>query len=381
MIFTDDIVLVVESLEELNKRLESWREALEYNDPQEGKWVDDPKALKDEFLSHFQERFDTPITNRLRLDLEFSKQISVEQLQDLERNVSIEEIKRAVWDCGLDKSPGPDGFTFVGSFPKGGKSGPFILDELIHWCRSKKKQALIFKVDFEKAYDSVRWDFLDDVLNKFGFGSKWRMWISNCLMPSKGSNLENARMFKGISVSSSLQLSHLFYADDVIFMGQSSESNINMIIQALDCFHQASALRMNLQKSKLMGIFVKDDIVSRAAIKMRCSTLKALFIYLGVKVRGSMARVRSWDEIVEKIKKRISKWKINTLSIGGRLTLIKSVLSLTPLYYMSMFKVPSQVLKFLEGIELKENKMSWFKWDKVLMAKDKGGLGISIFLR
>nr|GFB52718.1 cysteine-rich receptor-like protein kinase [Tanacetum cinerariifolium] len=44
--------------------------------------------------------------------------------------------------------------------------GPFILDELIHWCHAKKKETMIFKVDFEKAYDSVRWDNLDDVLDK-----------------------------------------------------------------------------------------------------------------------------------------------------------------------------------------------------------------------
>ncbi|GJW59701.1 RNA-directed DNA polymerase, eukaryota [Tanacetum coccineum] len=303
--------------------------------------------------------------------------------------------------------------------------GPFILDELIHWCRSKNKQAMIFKVDFEKAYDSVRWDYLDDVLNKFGFGSKWRKWIRNCLVSSKGSilvngsptsefyfrkglkqgdplspflfllimeslhlsfqNVVNADMFKGISVSSSLQLSHLFYADDVIFMGQWSESNINTIIQALDCFYKASGLRMNLHKSKLMGISVKDEVVSRAASKMGCSTLKTPFTYLGIKVGGSMARIRSWDEIVDKVKSRLSKWKMNTLSIGGRMTLLKSVLSSTPIYYMSMFKVPSQVLKCLEGIrrsffigaDLKENKISWFKWNKVLMSKDKGGLGVS----
>ncbi|GKF39074.1 hypothetical protein Tco_0119135, partial [Tanacetum coccineum] len=42
--------------------------------------------------------------------------------------------------------------------------GPFILNEVLQWCKVKKKQSLIFKVDFEKAYDSVRWDFLDDVL-------------------------------------------------------------------------------------------------------------------------------------------------------------------------------------------------------------------------
>nr|GEU77660.1 putative reverse transcriptase domain-containing protein [Tanacetum cinerariifolium] len=50
--------------------------------------------------------------------------------------------------------------------------GPFILNEVLQWCKLKKKQSLIFKVDFEKAYDSVRWDFLDDVLKKFGFGTK-----------------------------------------------------------------------------------------------------------------------------------------------------------------------------------------------------------------
>ncbi|GJZ44442.1 RNA-directed DNA polymerase, eukaryota [Tanacetum coccineum] len=69
--------------------------------------------------------------------------------------------------------------------------GPFILNEIMQWCRRRKKQSLIFKVDFEKAYDSVRWDFLDDILVKFGFGIKWRGWIQNCLNSSKGSILVN----------------------------------------------------------------------------------------------------------------------------------------------------------------------------------------------
>ncbi|GJV46244.1 hypothetical protein Tco_1430780 [Tanacetum coccineum] len=40
--------------------------------------------------------------------------------------------------------------------------GPFILNEVLDWCKRKKKKALFFKVDFAKAYDSVRWDFLLD---------------------------------------------------------------------------------------------------------------------------------------------------------------------------------------------------------------------------
>nr|GEW11735.1 RNA-directed DNA polymerase, eukaryota [Tanacetum cinerariifolium] len=51
--------------------------------------------------------------------------------------------------------------------------GPFILNELLAWCKRKKKQAMIFKVDFAKAYDSVRWDYLLDVLQAFGFGPNW----------------------------------------------------------------------------------------------------------------------------------------------------------------------------------------------------------------
>ncbi|GJT38910.1 RNA-directed DNA polymerase, eukaryota, reverse transcriptase zinc-binding domain protein [Tanacetum coccineum] len=45
--------------------------------------------------------------------------------------------------------------------------GPFILNEIMQWCRKRKKQSLIFKVNFEKAYDSVRWDFLEYIMAQF----------------------------------------------------------------------------------------------------------------------------------------------------------------------------------------------------------------------
>ncbi|GJZ97152.1 RNA-directed DNA polymerase, eukaryota, reverse transcriptase zinc-binding domain protein [Tanacetum coccineum] len=68
---------------------------------------------------------------------------------------------------------------------------PFILNEVIQWCKLKKKQSFNFKVDFKKAFDSVRWDFLDDVLKNFGFGNKWCRWIQSCLKSSRGSILIN----------------------------------------------------------------------------------------------------------------------------------------------------------------------------------------------
>ncbi|GJV18281.1 hypothetical protein Tco_1367301 [Tanacetum coccineum] len=51
----------------------------------------------------------------------------------------------------------------------------------VEWFFRKNKQAMVFKVDFAKAYDSIRWDFLEDVLRAFVFGSKWCSWIRGCL--------------------------------------------------------------------------------------------------------------------------------------------------------------------------------------------------------
>nr|GFA34476.1 RNA-directed DNA polymerase, eukaryota, reverse transcriptase zinc-binding domain protein [Tanacetum cinerariifolium] len=68
-------------------------------------------------------------------------------------------------------------------------------------------------------------------------------------------------LFKGIELAHSLNLSHMFYANDAIFMGQWSESNIDIIVKVLDCFNRAYGLRINMTKSKLLGISVEDDKV------------------------------------------------------------------------------------------------------------------------
>ncbi|GKD68291.1 RNA-directed DNA polymerase, eukaryota [Tanacetum coccineum] len=111
------------------------------------------------------------------------------------------------------------------------------------------------------------------------------------------------------------------------------------------------------------------------------------FRYLEVMVGDKMSRHKAWDGVMLKLQSRLSNWKAKNLSIGGRLTLLKSVLGASPLYNMSIFKVPKGVLKSMESIRSKffkgasptENKISWIAWDKVLASKKKGGLGISSF--
>ncbi|GJW26037.1 RNA-directed DNA polymerase, eukaryota, reverse transcriptase zinc-binding domain protein [Tanacetum coccineum] len=170
-------------------------------------------------------------------------------------------------------------------------------------------------------------------------------------------------MFNGIVLNSVMHLAHMFYADDAMFMGKWSTKNIDTIIYVLKCFHRASGLSINLSKSKLLGVVVSEDRVVQAANRIGCGVLKAPFAYLDL----------------------LSKWKMKTLSICGRLTLLKAVLGSMPIYHMSIFKVPMKVLqrmesirsRFFSGVDLNSKKSIWVKWSKVLCSKEKGGLGVS----
>ncbi|GJU95438.1 RNA-directed DNA polymerase, eukaryota, reverse transcriptase zinc-binding domain protein [Tanacetum coccineum] len=164
-----------------------------------------------------------------------------------------------------------------------------------------------------------------------------------------------------------------------------SDANIDTIVHVLECFYRASGLRINMSKRKLMGISVDDDKVDQAALKFGCATLMTLFSYLGSKVGGLMSCIQSWNEIVDHMVARLSKWKMKTLSIGGRLTLLKSVLGSMLIYHMSIFKVHMKVLQHMKSIRchfLMElifliKKPIWVKWKNVLAYKEKGGLGVS----
>jgi len=55
--------------------------------------------------------------------------------------------------------------------------GVVILHETIHELHTKKSDGVIFKIDFEKAYDKVKWPFLQQTLRMKGFSPKWCRWV------------------------------------------------------------------------------------------------------------------------------------------------------------------------------------------------------------
>jgi len=69
--------------------------------------------------------------------------------------------------------------------------GALIANEVVHWLKVKKKQGVLLKLDFQKAFDTIDWDSLVSVLEVMGFGSKWRNWIYKCISSASISVLIN----------------------------------------------------------------------------------------------------------------------------------------------------------------------------------------------
>lgn len=117
---------------------------------------------------------------------------------------------------------------------------------------------------------------------------------------------------------------------------------------------------------------------------MNCRIMSVPFSYLGLPVGGSPCRLSFWDPVILRIQKKLSNWRRNSLSFGGRICLIRSVLASIPLYFLSVFRMPVGIRKkckslmrgFLWGGKEGENKMAWVSWDAICKPKAMGGLGL-----
>ncbi|RHN56552.1 putative RNA-directed DNA polymerase [Medicago truncatula] len=69
--------------------------------------------------------------------------------------------------------------------------GILIANEVVDEAKKFKKDLMLFKVDFEKAYDSVEWDYLDSVMERMSFPVLWRKWIRECVGTATASVLVN----------------------------------------------------------------------------------------------------------------------------------------------------------------------------------------------
>jgi hypothetical protein len=303
--------------------------------------------------------------------------------------------------------------------------GVVVVNEVVDLAKRTGRSCLIFKVDFEKAYDSVEWSFLDYMLGRFGFCAKWKDWIRACVFagnmsvlingsPSEEINIQRGlkqgdplapflfllvaeglggivkkavelNKFKGFQMGNNgLCVSHLQYADDTLCIGEASVENLWSLKAILRGFEMASGLKINFWKSSLIGINVAHVFLRVASSFLNCRVSTLPFKYLGLPVGANPRRAATWEPLLVSLRKRLGCWGNKLVSLGGRITLLNSVLNAIPIFYLSFMKIPVGVWKqvrriqreFLWGSRRGRKKVNWIKWDTVCLPKNKGGLGV-----
>ncbi|RVX12400.1 Transposon TX1 uncharacterized 149 kDa protein [Vitis vinifera] len=272
-----------------------------------------------------------------------------------------------------------------------------IANEIVDEKKRSGEEGVVFKIDFEKAYDHVSWDFLDHVMEKKGFNPKWRKWIRGCLSSvsfailvngnakgwvkaSRGLRqgdplspflftivadvlsrmllrAEERNVFEGFRVGRNrTRVSHLQFADDTIFFSSTREEDLLTLKSVLVVFGHISGLKVNLDKSNIYGINLGQDHLHRLAELLDC--------------KASGGPYSTW----------VFLW-VGIPSLDNSHSILSHSYALL---LLSLFKIPAFVAGRIERLQrdflwsgVGEGKRDHLvSWDVVCKSKMKGGLGL-----
>ncbi|MCI27468.1 RNA-directed DNA polymerase (Reverse transcriptase), partial [Trifolium medium] len=147
-----------------------------------------------------------------------------------------------------------------------------------------------------------------------------------------------------------VSVSHLQFADDTLLLGVKSWANVRALRAVLVLFETMLGLKVNFNKSMLIGINISDSWLSEVASALCCKVGKVHFLYLGLPIGGDPRHVGFWEPMLARLKNILSGWKSRFLSFGGLLILLKSVLTSLPVYALSFFKAPSGTISSIESL-------------------------------
>ncbi|XP_027098892.2 uncharacterized protein [Coffea arabica] len=254
---------------------------------------------------------------------------------------------------------------------------------------------VVLKLDMSKAYDRVSWLHIIGVLRRFGFGERFidmgdplspTLFIIAAEVLSRGLNALMVQSgFLGFKVPYGCpSITHLAFADDVLIFANGSSSSLKDIMQVLEMYQRCSGQLISAQKN---GYLVHPSLsLARRRVIERVTgfTWQPFPIrYLGFPLYFGRCKSSYYAAVGQSILGRVLSWKSKFLSAGGKMVLIKHVLSSMPVHLLSAAVIPTSIFKsieqvcsnFLWGSTAEESKFHWIRWTQLCYPVEEGGVG------
>ncbi|XP_062076011.1 uncharacterized protein LOC133780155 [Humulus lupulus] len=235
-------------------------------------------------------------------------------------------------------------------------------DLVRHYGRKHTKANCMIKLDLQKAYDTIEWEFLEEMLAAF---HKTRI-------TTRGSNVSPS-----ICVGNGVSLSH---HEEI---RQKADFKFHERCEGLKLFSRTSGLNPNEAKSVVFCCGMAGQEVQRVLEASGFSRSELPFKYLGIPICAKRISTKDCESILEKMVVRIRIWSTRNLSYAGRITLINSVLVSIHTYWSQIMIIPKKILKSINSIcRAFLLKGAWdymgsgnVAWDTLCKPKSEGGMG------
>ncbi|KAL4187366.1 hypothetical protein AMTRI_Chr09g38690 [Amborella trichopoda] len=202
----------------------------------------------------------------------------------------------------------------------------------------KELKMTVFAMSGDKASDPDR-----DLLSPFLF-TIYAKCFSMML-----SREESSGAFSSFKiVKSDITASHLQYADDTLVFCDAKAVQLENIARFLEICEVIMGIKVNLHKSSLVGVNCAGSLVENLARVVGRKVDSFPIFYLGLPIYDSKLSVAVWDKVIERVQVKLDLWKHKYLSLGGRLTLLRSCLANLLVYQMSVIQIPAAIGKRIE---------------------------------
>ena len=182
-------------------------------------------------------------------------------------------------------------------------------------------------------------------------------------------------------------MSYLGYADDVLIFSSASMESLRLVKQVLTDYEAVSGQRINAGKSCFL-VHPTTSSSKRLGIQRVTGFSYKLFRikYLGFPLYCGRRKKDFFGGLCQAVTLRVLSWQNRLLSQGGRIVLLKHVLSAMPTYLLMAVSPPKAIFKELEGIfsnflwgSTDEGpKHHWIRWKDLCGSREEGGL-VSVY--